>query len=88
MRRNDQVAEVKEEPPVVLDFPDPGPFDKPIVRCTNVSFAYAKPKSGGDDDSDDDATAAPDGKSAASADALPPVPAANLLTNVDFQVPP
>jgi hypothetical protein len=75
---------VKEEPPVVLDFPDPGPFDKPIVRCTNVSFGYAKPKSGGDEDSDDDAEA---GGQSAAADALPPVPAANLLTNVDFQVP-
>ena len=25
---------------MVLDFPDPGPFDKPIVRVINASFSY------------------------------------------------
>jgi len=48
-----------EEAPVVLDFPDPGPFDHAIVRITNASFAYEpkakkKPKAEGAEGSDED----------------------------------
>jgi ABC-type multidrug transport system fused ATPase/permease subunit len=39
-----KVEAFEEEAAVVLDFPDPGPFDKPIVRILNASFAYEKRK--------------------------------------------
>ena len=37
----DEVDEVEEEEAVVLEFPDPGPFDRAIVRCAQATFARA-----------------------------------------------
>ena len=89
-----QVEEVKEEPPVVLDFPDPGPFDKPIVRVVNASFGYPPRRGVHNDDDDDDEEEDDDegsdvggGGAAAAAAAPPPAPPVTaLLANVDFQV--
>jgi ATPase subunit of ABC transporter with duplicated ATPase domains len=39
----EEVDDVDEEEAVVLEFPDPGPFDRAIVRCQRASFSYDAP---------------------------------------------
>mmetsp|Transcript_70098 Transcript_70098/g.158506 ORF Transcript_70098/g.158506 Transcript_70098/m.158506 type:complete len:442 (-) Transcript_70098:23-1348(-) len=87
-----EVELLPEEAPVELAFPDPGPFDKPIVRLSDASFAYELTAAGKrsddlDDDSDEDEEHG-GGSGAVEKPPPPPPPQAGplLLANVDFQV--